>query len=81
MPAGDDGAFFKGFECEVADVFGLVVGGGEFQHLIEVAIKYSAIPTNGQHLGTHDSRSGCWIESLDQFRHVRFVVAFFPQVI
>ena len=47
----------------------------QIQHLIEVAVVQSSIPSDGDGIAAHQARDGLWIERLGQPIHVVLVVA------
>ena len=49
--------------------------GLEVQHLIEVAIKNSAVPGHGKGVAAHQAIYGCGVKSIDQEFHIALQIA------
>ena len=47
----------------------------QIEHLIEVAIVQSSVPSDGNRVPAHQTRYGLWIERLGQLLHVLRIVA------
>ena len=64
---------------EVSDMRRASMVDQEFQHLIEIAVIQSAIPSDGQGIATHDVGGGSGVEGIGQARHVLIIVAAFDK--
>lgn len=47
----------------------------QIEHLIEIAIVQSSVPSDGNCVSAHQVRDGLWIERLGQPLHVVFIVS------
>ncbi len=79
MVARDDPAMMELSGIKVADMRRRSVINREFEHLVEVTVVESAVPSDGQRVPAHDAGGCSRGERIGQARHVLIIVAAFEE--